>query len=106
MVSHISHSPAETEALGEDWGRAAWSGQVIGLCGDVGAGKTQLVKGLARGLGAAVLVHSPSFSIVNVYAGGRPSFFHLGGLSFICPWKNIARRLSRIPRPQDVTVLE
>jgi len=52
MATVISHSPAETESFGEQWGCVAQSGWVIGLSGDLGAGKTQLVKGLARGLGA------------------------------------------------------
>jgi tRNA threonylcarbamoyladenosine biosynthesis protein TsaE len=77
MVTNISHSPGETEALGEAWGRAAQSGWVIGLSGDLGAGKTRLVKGIARGLGVSALVHSPSFTLVNVYAGGRLTLFHL-----------------------------
>src|SRR5262245_9640971 len=77
MASTISHSPAETEALGEAWGRAASPGLVIGLSGDLGAGKTQLVKGLARGLGISARVHSPTFTLVNVYAGGRLTLFHL-----------------------------
>src|SRR5713101_6290254 len=77
MATCISHSPAETEALGETWGRAAQSGLVIGLCGDLGAGKTQLVKGLARGLGITTRVHSPTFALVNIYAGGRLTLFHL-----------------------------
>ncbi len=77
MATHISHSPAETEALGESWGRVAESGLVIGLAGDLGAGKTQLVKGLARGLGITARVHSPTFTLVNVYAGGRLTLFHL-----------------------------
>ena len=47
----ISHAPAETESLGEAWGRGAQRGFVIALTGDLGAGKTQLVRGLARGLG-------------------------------------------------------
>ncbi|MGA2662788.1 MAG: tRNA (adenosine(37)-N6)-threonylcarbamoyltransferase complex ATPase subunit type 1 TsaE, partial [Verrucomicrobiota bacterium] len=51
MATCISHSPAETESIGEAWGREAESGLVIGLCGELGTGKTQLVKGLARGLG-------------------------------------------------------
>src|SRR2546422_9889705 len=76
MASFISHSPAETEALGEAWGRSAQTGLVIGLSGDLGAGKTQLVKGLARGLGVPARVHSPTFALVNVYTGGRPPFFH------------------------------
>src|SRR6185436_15841619 len=71
MPTLISHSPAETEALGEAWGREARSGLVIGLSGDLGAGKTQLVKGLARGLGVTDRVHSPTFTLVNTYSGGR-----------------------------------
>ena len=77
MATFISHSPAETTALGEQWGRAAESGLVIGLCGDLGAGKTQLVKGLALGLGIAARVHSPTFALVNIYNGGRLPLFHV-----------------------------
>ncbi len=76
-MEFISHSPAETEALGEAWGRDAQSGLVIALSGDLGAGKTQLVKGLARGLGIAKRVHSPTFTLVNEYTGGRLPLFHL-----------------------------
>ena len=71
MATFISHSPAETESLGESWGRAAQHGWVVGLTGDLGAGKTQLVKGIARGLGIVARVHSPTFTLVNEYAGGR-----------------------------------
>ena len=51
MATNISHSAAETEAFGEALGRKAQSGLVIALSGDLGAGKTQFVKGIARGLG-------------------------------------------------------
>lgn len=77
MATFISHSPAETESLGEQWGRAATRGLVIALSGDLGAGKTQLVRGLARGLGVATRVHSPTFTLVNEYGGGRLKLFHL-----------------------------
>ena len=77
MATFISHSPAETEALGERWGRAAQAGLVLALSGDLGAGKTQFVKGLARGLGVAMRVHSPTFTLVNEYDGGRLRLFHL-----------------------------
>jgi tRNA threonylcarbamoyladenosine biosynthesis protein TsaE len=73
----ISHSPAETEALGEQFGRAAKPGRVIALSGDLGAGKTQFVRGLARGLGIATRVHSPTFTLANEYGGGRLKLFHL-----------------------------
>ena len=77
MATFISHSPAETESLGEEWGRAAQTGWIIGLSGDLGAGKTQLVKGLARGLSVAERVHSPTFALVHEYPGGRLPLFHL-----------------------------
>jgi tRNA threonylcarbamoyladenosine biosynthesis protein TsaE len=73
----VSRSPAETEALGERWGREARSGIVIGLSGELGAGKTQLVRGIARGLGCASKVHSPTFTLLNEYSGGRLPLFHL-----------------------------
>ena len=77
MTTVISHSPAETESLGEQWGRAAQSGWVIGLSGDLGAGKTQLVKGIARGLGVVDRVHSPTFALLNPYDSGRLPLFHI-----------------------------
>jgi tRNA threonylcarbamoyladenosine biosynthesis protein TsaE len=77
MATFISHSPAETEALGESWGRTAARGWVIALSGDLGAGKTQLVRGLARGLDIPTRVHSPTFTLVNEYSGGRLPLHHL-----------------------------
>ena len=77
MATFISHSPADTEALGEKFGRAAQRGWVIALSGDLGAGKTQFVKGLARGLGTSARVHSPTFTLVAEYDGGRLTLFHL-----------------------------
>src|SRR5215207_9137250 len=77
MAIRISHSPEDTFALGEQWGREAQRGWVIGLSGDLGAGKTQLVKGLARGLGLSARVHSPTFTLLNEYGGGRLTLFHL-----------------------------
>ena len=77
MATFISHSPAETEALGERFGQTVKHGQVIALSGDLGAGKTQFVRGLARGLGVSGRVHSPTFTLVNEYGGGRLKLFHL-----------------------------
>ena len=77
MVELISKSPAETEALGETFGRVAQRGLVLALSGDLGAGKTQFVRGLARGLGISGRVHSPTFTLVNEYGGGRLKLFHL-----------------------------
>ena len=63
--------------MGEQWGREAQRGWVIGLTGDLGAGKTQLVKGIARGLGSSAQVHSPTFALLHEYSGGRLPLFHL-----------------------------
>jgi tRNA threonylcarbamoyladenosine biosynthesis protein TsaE len=77
MATFISHNVSETESLGETWGRAAQTGLVIGLSGDLGAGKTQLVKGIARGLGISERIHSPTFALLNEYSSGRLPLFHL-----------------------------
>lgn len=77
MIRHLSHSVAETEAFGESLARSAQGGWVIGLSGDLGAGKTALVRGFARGLGCTGRVHSPTFALLNEYEGGRLRLFHL-----------------------------
>ena len=74
----IASTPEETEALGEVLGRAAQGGELIGLVGDLGAGKTCFVRGLARGLGIDPgRVHSPSFTTVTEYPGGRLPLTHV-----------------------------
>jgi len=67
-------SHAETQALGERLGRALAAGDVVALTGDLGAGKTSFVQGLARGLGVRGRVASPSFTIVNEHEGRVPLF--------------------------------
>ena len=106
MATSISHSPAETEALGEAWGRAAQSGLVLGLSGDLGAGKTQLVKGFARGLGITRRVHSPTFALVNIYTGGRLTLFHLDLYRLETREQILAAGLEEYLRPDGVTVIE
>src|SRR5947208_17070066 len=77
MVTFISRSPEETRSLGEIWGKLAGAGLVIGLTGDLGAGKTELVKGIARGLGSKAQVHSPTFALIHEYTDGRLPLFHI-----------------------------
>ena len=77
MDTIISNSPEETQRLGEGGGREARPGWIIGLSGDLGSGKTQLVKGIARGLGIVDRVSSPTFGLVNELEGGRLPFAHL-----------------------------
>jgi tRNA threonylcarbamoyladenosine biosynthesis protein TsaE len=106
MATHISHSPAETEALGERWGRAAQSGLVLALSGDLGAGKTQLVKGLARGLGVTARVHSPTFTLVNEYRGGRLPLFHLDLYRLETPAQIRSAGVEEFLQPDGVAVIE
>lgn len=70
-----SHSRQETVRLGEAIGRRLQPGDVVAITGELGAGKTALVQGLARGLGCADRVTSPTFTIVNEYGDGR--LFHV-----------------------------
>jgi tRNA threonylcarbamoyladenosine biosynthesis protein TsaE len=67
-------SVAETVALGERLGRVAAPGDLVCLWGDLGAGKTQVAKGIARGLGITDTVNSPTFILMNEYAGRLPLF--------------------------------
>lgn len=106
MATLISHSPAETEALGERFGRAARSGSVLGLSGDLGAGKTQFIKGLARGLGIATRIHSPTFSLINVYDGGRLMLYHIDLYRLENIEQIIAAGLEEYLHPAGVTVIE
>jgi tRNA threonylcarbamoyladenosine biosynthesis protein TsaE len=73
-----SHSPEATEALGQRLGRLLQPGQVVGLVGELGAGKTCLARGVARGLGVPIdtPVSSPTFTLVNIYQG-RLTLYHV-----------------------------
>ena len=106
MPTFISHHPAETEALGERWGRAAAPGLVLALSGDLGAGKTQLVKGLARGLGVTMRVHSPTFTLVNEYGGGRLTLFHLDLYRLETAAQLVSAGIEEFLSPDGVAVVE
>ncbi len=73
---HITHSPEETEALGQALGQSLKGGEIIAYTGDLGAGKTAFTRGLARGLGISMAVTSPTYTLVNEYTGGRLELFH------------------------------
>jgi tRNA threonylcarbamoyladenosine biosynthesis protein TsaE len=106
MATFISHSPAETKALGEKMGRVAQRGFVFALTGDLGAGKTQFVTGLARGLGATARVHSPTFTLVNEYGGGRLKLFHLDLYRLETPAQILSAGIGEFLSPDGVAVIE
>ncbi len=72
----ITHSPDQTRALGRKLAQALQGGTVVAFTGDLGAGKTAFVSGMAEGLGIEERVTSPTFTIVNEYEGGRLPLFH------------------------------
>lgn len=72
----VSSSTAETIALGEKCGELLAAGDVLVLTGDLGAGKTQFTKGIARGMGIMADVTSPTFTIEMVYEGGAMPLYH------------------------------
>lgn len=72
----ISHSPEETRRFGERLAGVLQAGDVLLLLGNLGAGKSELTRGIARGLGIHQPVTSPSFTILNVYDDGRLPLYH------------------------------
>lgn len=75
-MTFVTHSPAETERLGEKLAEKLTPGAVLAYRGELGAGKTAFTRGLARGLGYTEPVTSPTYTIVNEYLGGRLPLFH------------------------------
>ena len=77
MFSVETASATETEALAAQLGGLLSPGMVITLSGELGAGKTVFVRGLARGLGLSGAVTSPSYVLQHVYRGARLALYHL-----------------------------
>ena len=75
-MQYRTNSPVETERLGQALARTLCAGAVVAFTGDLGAGKTAFTRGLARGLGCAEQVTSPTYTIVNEYLSGRCPLFH------------------------------
>ena len=76
-LSVVTRSQPQTVAVGRALGERLAEGDVLVLTGDLGAGKTQLTKGMAAGLGITEDVTSPTFTIEMVYEGGRLPLYHL-----------------------------
>ena len=102
----LSETAADTESLGAELARTARHGVVIALNGDLGAGKTQWVRGFAKGLGITARVHSPTFTLVNEYAGGRLRLFHLDLYRLESPAQILAAGIDEYLSPDGVAVIE
>jgi len=102
-ISVESHSPEKTRAIGRCLARVLRAGDIVGLEGDLGSGKTVLVQGLAAGLGVTARVHSPTFVLHHRYPGPVPlehyDLYRLGELD----WPDAG--LDE-PMPGSITVIE
>ena len=93
----------ETHELGRRLGRVLEAGDVVALEGDLGTGKTELVKGVAEGLGVTSAVHSPTFVLHHRYQGRLPvehyDLYRLEGMAWVDTGLDE-------PAPDAVTVIE
>ena len=103
----ISNSPEETIELGRRLGSQLKGGEVIGICGPLGSGKTHLIKGIAAGAGAedSKQVNSPTFVIVKEYAG-RLDIYHVDAyrLNSIAEFEMLG--FDEYCRPNSVVLIE
>ena len=72
----LTHSPEETRAFGRRLAEQLLPGDVLLFYGNLGAGKSEMTRGIAEGLGVSGPVTSPSFTILNVYDDGRVPLYH------------------------------
>ncbi len=72
----VTNSPQQSQNLGQNLGKLVEGGEIIGLIGELGAGKTCFVRGFAQGIevGADVWVRSPTFTLINEYSGRLPVY--------------------------------
>ena len=101
----LAPHPAATRALGERLGIAAAAGDVIALIGPLGAGKTELARGIARGLGVVGLVSSPTFILIAEHEGRLP-LFHLDCYRLAGAEDAVGAGLLDERRAEGVTVVE
>lgn len=98
MAEYISRNESETEALGARLAASLPGGSVVAMYGDLGAGKTAFVRGMARGMGLNCRVSSPTFTIVNEYLGERElihfDMYRIGGADelFDIGWEDYLNR--------------
>ncbi|HWB59598.1 MAG TPA: tRNA (adenosine(37)-N6)-threonylcarbamoyltransferase complex ATPase subunit type 1 TsaE [Chthoniobacteraceae bacterium] len=106
MASTITHSPAETFDFGRTLAATLRKGDVLALAGDLGAGKTQLVKGIAAGLGIAQEVTSPTFTLIHEHPGGKFPLFHIDLYRLDSPDEALKIGLDEYLSGNGVTVIE
>jgi tRNA threonylcarbamoyladenosine biosynthesis protein TsaE len=101
----FSDDPARTRSIGRALGAVAEPGTVLALVGELGAGKTQLAKGVAEGLGVTSVVNSPTFILMNEHAG-RLRLYHIDAYRLGDPEEAPAAGLLDERQVDGVTVIE
>ncbi len=105
-VERVSHSIEETEQVGERLGQQLAGGDVIALVGELGAGKTTLIRGLAKGLGVDPdVVKSPTFVLLRDYPG-RVGLIHIDAYRLDTSASAIFLDVEWMFSPKKVTVIE
>ena len=103
--ARLSTAPDETLEIGRRIGAAAGPGTVLALVGPLGAGKTQLAKGIADGLGVTSVVNSPTFVLMNEHVG-RLRLYHIDAYRLDDPEDAVAAGLLDDRQADGVTVVE
>lgn len=107
MASIISHNEEDTIAFGRSLAAMARPGWVIGLGGDLGTGKTQFVKGIARGLGFEGRISSPTFGLIHHYETPAGIVFHVDLYRLESQREIVAAGLEEfLVAPPGITVVE
>jgi len=106
MASITTHSAEETFALGRQLAATLRKGDVFAITGDLGAGKTQLVKGIAAGLGIAQEATSPTFTLIHEYPGGKFPLYHIDLYRLDSPEEALKIGLDEYLGSDGVTVIE
>jgi tRNA threonylcarbamoyladenosine biosynthesis protein TsaE len=101
----VTHAPEETQALGERLGLTLGDGDVVGLIGDLGAGKTCFIQGLVRGLGVTARATSPTFVLINEYRG-RLAVHHVDAYRLESVSEMLDLGLPELLAGEGVTVVE
>jgi tRNA threonylcarbamoyladenosine biosynthesis protein TsaE len=106
MASITTHSVEETLAVGRQLAATLRKGDVLAIAGDLGAGKTHLVKGIAAGLGIAQEATSPTFTLIHEYPGGKLPLYHIDLYRLDSPEEALKIGLDEYLDSNGVTVIE
>jgi tRNA threonylcarbamoyladenosine biosynthesis protein TsaE len=100
-----TNAPQETRSIGRALGASAHAGTLVALIGPLGAGKTELAKGVAEGLGVTSVVNSPTFVLMNEHAG-RLRLFHIDAYRLDDPEEALAAGLFDDRQAAGIAVVE